>query len=193
MSEHNINTMCLSHVTATDKQQASLNKNRSSWLASFNNSEHERAASTAILSAKNHAATCGVTKMLNGRLTIHTYCAGKSKRPMDFRFLSIFSIYAPQSTAEKDPDYPNDDPREAFLKKVLKEIHRYREKGHIIIVTGDFNLAPNWKKDRSTKKAIGEELRKNNAGLYHAIRNSGRMARNTRRSRSIHHAQYNRL
>ena len=160
MVVHNLNALAISHITAPPTFQHWFNLHRKRFTATFNSNPADIFASTGIISGKHHGAICGTQTKLEGRLTIHTYTTGKKRRPHGFRRISVFAIYGPQKSTPDPKDPASLDDRETFLNAVAKDINRLRSLGHIIIVAGDFNLAPDpYKLDRTSGIPNGEESR----------------------------------
>ena len=160
MCVQNYNALALSHISAPPKFQGWFNLHRKRFTSTFNTNPANHFASTAIISGKHHGAICGTHTKLEGRLTIHTFTTGKRRRPHGFRRISLFAIYAPQRSKPNPDDPASLDDRETFLNAVAKDVNRLRSLGHIVIVAGDFNLAPEpTKLDRVNGKPSGEEER----------------------------------
>ena len=158
-----------------------FNRHRTRFSTTFNTNLAEPAASTAIISGWHHAAIAATATKLEGRVTIHTYMTGKNGRPHAYCRATMLAIYMPQKAKKKDPLIPPDpaapatpsgpDPKPAreleptdehklFLNKVADLVLRLKALGHLIIITGDFNLAPDpYRLDRLTGAPKGPEHR----------------------------------
>ena len=176
MGTQNFNALCLADIRTPPNFQANFNKNRRSYQASFTRNEATLPASCGLISAKHHGAISGTATKLDGRLIIHTYTTGKSARPHGFRRISVLAVYVPQKDAPPNPSDPPQDPkgprldqREVFLDKVADLVNRLRGLGHLIIMAGDLNLAPDpLRLDRSSGAPNGQEERIFNSFLAKA-------------------------